>query len=274
MYRKIVIYCRTPFVLYLISILVVFFYHESGDENNPIKQLIKIVDDPSQPLDTRIEAAYLIGKLGVSAKEAIPHLITVLRRLQGRELEPLQIAIIDSLAQMGYTARIALPALTMASGRSIDIDLAIKRATKAILSTTDEHDVTSLVKQLGSSDPSQRLRAVDALRRLGDEAKEASSALMELLDDADYTVRNAAIEALLTISRDRKIPDAIIRAIAKELNESDPLRRLLALYRLGKIGSPSAIVADEVDKLRNDTDTNVRRVAQEILNKILTTEKK
>jgi HEAT repeat protein len=264
---------RSICAVYITSIYTMLFYQVSDNEKNPIKQLIRIVDDPSQPLDARIEATYLIGKLGVTAKEAIPTLISVLRRLRGRELEPLQIAIIDSLAQMGYTARVALPALTMASGRSIDIDLAIRRATKAILSATDDQDITSLVKQLRSSDPSQRLRAVDALRRLGDEAKEASSALMELLDDGDYTVRNAAIDALLAISRDKKIPDAIIRAIAKDLNESDPLRRLLALYRLGKIGSESAIVADEIDKLKNDTDTNVRRVAQEILNKILGTGK-
>lgn len=255
--------------IYITSILIILFCHVIDDDQNLVKQLVKIMDDPSQPLNARVEAALLIGKLGDTAKEAIPSMISVLKRLRGSELEPLQVAIIDSLAHMGYSARIALPALSIASGRSSNIDLAIKKTTNAILNALDERDVTSLVMQLGSNDPSQRLRAVDALRRLGESAKQALPELLTLLEDADYTVRNAAVEASLAILGNQKVPDVIIRTIAKDLNEADPAIKLLALYRLGKLGTVSAIVADEINKLRNDNDINVRRVAQEVLDKII-----
>lgn len=268
MNRSIIIIYKIIFI-FIINMLLIILSCISNDEQSIVKELIKIINNPSMPLESRIEAAHHIGKMGETAKEAIPYLVSILRRLQGRELEPLQVAIIDSLAQMGYIARIALPTLTIVSGRSPDIDQAIKRATKTILSAPDERDITSLIKQLGSSDPSQRLRAVDALRRLGEGAKEASAALMTLLDDADYTVRNAAIEALLSSMDDKKVPDVVIRAIAKDLNETNPERKLIALYRLAKIGTRSAIVADAIDKLRNDNDTNIRRIAQEILSKII-----
>jgi HEAT repeat protein len=253
----------------LISVNIYLCNGETQDVKAIINQLMKIVEDPSQSIDSRVEAAQLLGRLGEQAKEVIPSMVAVLRRLKGRELEPLQIAIIDSLGQMGYSARMALPTFALASGRSSDIDRAIMRATKNILSTTDEHDIAALTMQLGSKDPSQRLRAVDALRRMGGGAKEATPAIMALLDDGDYTVRNAAIETLIILHGEGNIPEAVIRAVAKDLNESDPGRRLHALYRLSKFGATSAIVADEIDKLRNDPDMSVRRLAQDALNKIL-----
>jgi len=256
-------------LLSLISINIVLCNNENHDIQKIISQLIKIVEDPSQPVDSRIKAAQLLGKLGEQAKETIPSLLAVLQRLRGRELEPLQVAIVDSLGQMGYAARIALPTFAIASGRSIDIDQAITRATESILNATDQYDVASLTAQFGSKDPSQRLRAVDALRRMGRTAKEAMPAIMTLLDDEDYIVRNAAIEALMTLQVDGNVPESVIRAIAKDLSESEPGRRLLALYRLGKIGPASAIVINEIDKLRDDPDASIRRITQEVLNKIL-----
>jgi len=255
-------------LLSLISISVNLCNNEDHDMQKIVNQLIKIVEDPSQPMDSRIKAAQLLGKLGEQAKETIPTLLVVLQRLRGRELEPLQVAIVDSLGRMGYAARIALPTFAIATGRSIDIDQAITRATESILNATDQYDVASLTKQLESKDPSQRLRAVDALRRMGRTAKEAMPAVMALLDDEDYIVRNAAIEALM-MQINGNIPESVIRAIAKDLNEIEPGRRLLALYRLGKIGPASAIVINEIDKLRDDPDASIRRIAQEVLNRIL-----
>jgi hypothetical protein len=52
-------------------------------------------------MDSRIKAAQLLGKLGEQAKETIPTLLVVLQRLRGRELEPLQVAIVDSLDEWG-----------------------------------------------------------------------------------------------------------------------------------------------------------------------------
>lgn len=269
MYRKPIILLANINFYILSTISLAGHLQIDVPKDDVIKKLITIVKDPSEPLSARIEAASIIGQLGAEAVEAIPALVSVLQRLRGRELEPLQLAIIEALGRMGRPAQIALPGLAAISGRSIDIDIAIKKTITSITSTSDDDDINSIVRQLNSKNISVKLQAIDRLRRLGDKAKEAIPSLYDLLNDDDSTIRNAAIDAIAAIQKTGRIDEQIIRAIAKDLNNPDPEYRLRAAYRLGKIGRDAIVVANQLNELRNDPDIEVRKIAQDALSKII-----
>lgn len=238
-------------------------------DDDIVNRLVMLVADPSQDLNTRVEAARLIGRLGEAAKGAVPRLVEVLQRLQGNELADLQLAIIESLGQLGHAARGALPVIATVANRSVDAQIAARLAINNILSAPDTQNVDTLVRQLVDKDPSQRIRAADALRRLGDKAKSALPALYTQLEDTDDAARNAVIDAILEIQKGEKIENAVVYAIAKDLKSNDASKRLMALYKLGRIGPPAAVVANEVDSLRSDTDNDVRKLATDVLPRIL-----
>ena len=163
-----------------------------ADETDDLlaRQLAAVVRDPRLPTAQRIEAARVLGKLGLLAGAAVPDLTQQLNRLRDGEHERLQETIVDALGRIGSPARSSLPAMARTAGRTIDVDLAIKRATDQILASTDSQDVGALTKQLGSRDPSIRLRAVRALRDLGAAARFGSTSTT--FQRAAGTVTNGA----------------------------------------------------------------------------------
>jgi HEAT repeat protein len=232
------------------------------------KRLSMTARDPRLSIHSRVEAAKTLGKLGTRASAAVPDLVAVLNRLRGAEQEPLQEAIVDALGHIGAAARPTLPTLARASGRTTDIDQAIKRSTELILTSPDDQEIGTLVKQLGSMDPSIRLRAVKALSALGPVAAPTLPLLAVLLADPDADVRRGAISAVRRIDPNGRPTEPLIRAIAVDLSDPDPNRRLFAVRTLGQIGPAATIVAVEIDGLRADPDPDVRRAATEALARI------
>jgi HEAT repeat protein len=234
-----------------------------------VRQLSTTVRDPRQSLGTRVTAARMLGKLGPRASAAVPDLAVVLDRLRGIEQEPLQEVVVETLGQIGTTSKAALPSLARASFRSIDIDLAVKKSTDLILAAPDDQDLDALVKQLASRDPSLRLRAIKAIGILGPAAARATVPfLVATLGDPDGDVRRAAITILRQMFPNVRPTEVVIRAIAVDLVDPDPNMRLLAVRALGRIGPPAIIVAPDIDALRNDPDTDVRRAAIDALVKV------
>lgn len=232
------------------------------------KKLGAVVRDPRQPMWNRVEAANMIGKLGPLASAATGDLVAVVERLRGREQEPLQEAVIDALGQIGAPARGTLPALARAAHRSLDIDLALKRARESILAAQEiPRDVELLAQQLLSRDASTRVRATKALADLGAAARGAVPALTLALRDTDDDVRRGSIAALRLI-QPNQVPEALVRAIAVDLKNPDANARLIAARTLGQLGAPAAAAILELDALRNDPDPDVRRAAVVSLNRI------
>jgi HEAT repeat protein len=232
------------------------------------KQLAAVVRDPRLFLPQRVEAAKMLGKLGQRAGAAVPDLTAQLSGLRGAELEPLQEAVVDALGRIGSPARESLPAVARAAGRSVDLDVAIKRATGTILASTDSQDVGALVKQLSSGDASFRLRAVKALGDLGPAARFAIPDLITALRDPDPDVRRGSVAALQLIAPDAKPSESLVRAIALDLTSPDANTRLLAIRSLARIGRPAAIVAGDLQPLITDPDPDVRRAATDALGRI------
>ena len=231
--------------------------------------LAKTVRDPRLAVPARIEAARMLARLGTRGGAAVPDLTAVLDRLRGRELEPLQEAVMDTLGQIGYASRPALSSIARAAGRSMDLDLAARRSADSILTSSDAQDVNALIGQLRSRDISQRLRAVKALGNLGPAARFATPNLLDMLTDTDGDVRRAAIAAIRLIVPDAKPTEAIVRALATDLTDPDPAIRFLAVRALARSGQAAAAAASAIEALRNDPDPDVRRAAVDALSKIL-----
>lgn len=232
------------------------------------RQLAAVVRDPRQPIGARVEAARMIGKLGPRAAAAVPDLVLVIDRFRGAELEPVQQATMDALGLIGAPARSALPSMARAAARSIDIDLAIKRATGLILAASDSQDIEALMRQLQDRDGSLRLRAVKALGMLGPAAKIAVPGLLTALEDPDGDVRRAAVVAIRLIVPDAPPTGAIVRSVMIDLKDSDPTVRAAAARALGRIGRPAASAAAALEALLNDPDPDVRRAAADALGRI------
>ena len=259
---------RTVLALTIVIGTAVVSRADEGDDLLA-RQLAAVVRDPRLRMQQRMEAARTLGKFGQRAGAAVPELIAQLNRLRGQELEPLQVSIVDALGRIGSPAKTALPAIAKTSGRSVDIDLAIKRAIDSVLASSDSQDVAALTKQLQSKDSSVRLRAVKALGNLGPAARFAITDLLVNLNDKDPDVRRAAIASLAAIQPEAAPAEQIIRSIALDLKDPDPGVRLLALRSISRYGRRGAIVAEDIQALLTDNDTDVRKAATQTLARIM-----
>ncbi len=232
------------------------------------KELVGVVRDPRQGVIQRVEAARTLAKLGPQAAVVVPDLIAQVQRLKGDELEPLQEAVIEALGAIGSAAKPALPALATVTGRTTDIDLAIKQTTKQLLAADDTRDVKALVEQTTSRDVGLRLRAVKTLGGLKGDAAPAVPALTLVLSDADGDVRRAAVTAIRLIQPQAKPSKELIAAIAADLKDADDNLRLNAIRTLGKLGPAAAAAMTALEPLLADPDKDVRRAAGEAMLKL------
>ncbi len=242
-----------------------------GEEQDDLlaRQLAAVVRDPRILLPQRVEAAHTLSKLGPKATTALPELIAQVNRLKNRELEPLQEAVIEAIGSIGSPGRAALPSLARASGRSIDIDQAIKQTTRDVLAAPDNQDLNLLVRQTQSADPSIRLRAVKAMSLLGRAGAYAKPALLGLLKDPDGDVRRATLTALRLIDPDGKPTDDLVQALLLDLKDANAEVRLQAMRALGRLGAGAAKAASMIEQLLADPDKDVRKAAVETMQRIL-----
>jgi len=232
------------------------------------RQLSGMVRDPRQAVGARVEAARMIGKIGPRASAAVPDLVTVLDRLRGTELEPVQEAVIDALGLIGAPSKTALPSMARAAPRGTDIEQAVKRSTALILAASDSQDIDALVRQLTDRDSSLRLRAVKALGIIGPAARVAAPNILTALEDSDADVRRAAVVALRLILPNERPTQAVVRAIAADLQDPDPTVRAATARALGRLGRAAVSAAPLIEPLLSDPDPDVRRAAADALGRI------
>lgn len=250
--------------------LLVFAAAGRADEatDRLAKELVGVVRDPRQDLPQRVEAARTLAKLGPQAAGVVPDLIAQLKRLKGDELEPLQEAVVGTLGAIGTAAKPALPTLATITGRTTDLDLAIKATSKQILDADDTRDVKALIEQTSSRDVGLRLRAVKTLGGLKKDAAVAVPALTVSLGDADPDVRRAAIAALRLIQPEVKATKEFVAAVAVDLKDPDPDVRLVAVRTLARLGPAAAPALSALEPLVNDPDKDVRRAVSDAVARI------
>jgi len=106
------------------------------------------------------------------------------------------------------------------------------------------HDpLTSLTQGLHAKEASARIRAADALGKLGAQAVSAAWELVEALDDPDNEVRNHVVDALAHIG------PAAFRSLARAVKRGTTERRLLAFHVFTRIaGSGNYIIPESAFK--------------------------
>ncbi len=232
------------------------------------RQLAAVVRNTRLTERPRTEAARALARMGPKASAAVPQLVQQLDRLRGTEFATLQEAVIDALGLIGPAARPALPALVRTTDRNIDLDVAIKKTTAAILFAGDDRDVAGLVEQLSSADASLRLRAAKAL---GGYRAGAASALPDLtiaLADLDGDVRRAVIAALRQIQPNAKPSKELLQALVLDLRDPDDAIRLQAVRALGKLGPTAGSAAPALEPLLADPEKDIRKATADALGRI------
>ncbi len=232
------------------------------------RRLVAVVRDPRLKTGQRAEAARSLGKLGAKALAALDELEYQLSLLKKAEQEELQEAVADALGAIGAAAKPALPALAKATGRSTDIDRAVRDATKQILLSDDRRDVAGLIEQLKSRDEGTRLRAAKTLGSLEGGAAKAMPALTKALADPDGDVRRAAVAAVRRIQPTAKASKELIQAYVADLADADDNVRLSAVRSLGKLGPAATEAGSAVQGLLSDPDKDVRKAAADTLAKL------
>jgi HEAT repeat protein len=255
---------RTAFLLLLLAAPL----RADESDDTLARQLVAVVRDPRVPTNQRVEAAKSLSTMGVKATVAAEELQRQLTLLKKAEQEALQEAVVEALGAIGPAARAAVPTLAKATGRTIDIDLAVKAATKQLLTDAASRNVADLARQLKSRDEGTRLRAAKTLGGLETAAAAAVPDLTAALGDSDADVRRAAIAALRRIQPTAKPTKELVNAIAVDLKDADEVVRLATVKALGKLGRDAADAGPLLQPLLADPDRDVRRAAGEAIARI------
>ncbi len=234
-----------------------------------VLQLADLAADSRAQFPARLEAVKTLGKLGPDAAAAAAKLAGLLSRIPPGEMPALQEAIVVTLGRIGAASRPYVPLLMRSVGQDIDIDREVTRAVRRIMIEAESSEVDVLIKQLGSRDPSVRLRAAKVLTTKGPRGDAASGALTLALEDPDADVRRLVVIALRSIRPDLKESDVFVRAFLLDLQDRDENIRIAAAKSLGRLGPSAAGAVQALQKAAQaDPETEVRRAASEALGKI------
>ncbi|NQT90763.1 MAG: HEAT repeat domain-containing protein, partial [Candidatus Omnitrophica bacterium] len=131
--------------------------------------------------------------------------------------------------------------------------------------------VDDFMAQLGDEDAKVRKEAADKLGNIGADAKDAISALNELLKDKDDSVRQAAEKAILNIDPTAKVTtedvtaptikltkESSIEELIEALKDTDKKTRYLAVSLLGEKGSDAKPAVRALTRALRDNEEDVR----------------
>jgi hypothetical protein len=142
--------------------------------------------------------------------------------------------------------------------QDIDSDDQSKEEEAGINEDRLEGEVAQLVKKLRNKNPSERIKAAEALGDMGPDADRAREALCIAMTDARTAVRNAAASALAKIDPDLQKP-ALALLVDKELANCQ--QALRALAALGERGKPArSIVLAFPDRIQDASVRNNQAV--------------
>jgi hypothetical protein len=165
-----------------------------------------------------------------------------------------------SLGAMGPKAKNAVPALVEAlKDERAEVRVEASRALAAI----GEAALQPLTKALGDKDRQTRMGA--ALGHMGPNAKSATPALMDALEDPDIPVRCHAAQALWRVSGKANLS---VPVLAEALTHTKAAVRKSAATALALIGPEAWRAVPALGKALNDDDPAVRARAADALRKI------
>jgi HEAT repeat protein len=243
---------------------------KGGDAVVPV--LIVLLRDRTPPEEEAVEvrwrAAELLGDLGSASAAAAPALADAL--VEG---DPhVRSVAAKALGQIGPAAKAAVPKLntilnsklTNSSGRIEALQALARMGAEA----RPVHE--TLVSLLKDQDEHVRWLAAKVLGKIGPPAAAAMPALIAALKDEDDEVREHAAEALGDIGPSAPQAAAAVIALTAVLKDPKANVRRDAVRSLGQMGPAARSAAPEVKKLTSDPDALVKQAAEKSLRQIET----
>ncbi|MCH7729539.1 MAG: tetratricopeptide repeat protein, partial [Planctomycetes bacterium] len=225
-----------------------------------IPELSAILVDPDETLEIRIEAAWVLGKLGSNSESAVVALVKFNLNLTPSDADrdwSLYTAARDALKQIGLPSVFEL--LT-------NKEAATRRDAARVLRFTDPRDsrkyMGALLAALADNDQVVRSIIAGVLGQIGPEAKEAVPRLEALLNDQNEPVIRAAGDALRCMG-----PVALKPLLEGMLNEN-PITRAVSAQAIGKMRSVSDDAIQTMIHALKDPNQAVRESAIEALGEI------
>lgn len=211
-----------------------------------VESLTALLRDPNKEMSQR--AAYVVGRFGVAAASAVTTLLEII----ATQPQPDPV-FIEALVQIGEPA---IPQI-LATAEKVPLDqLTPDHWMVKCFQSMGAFAVNSVRNGLGHKNASVRLLSARALNALGTDARDASTSLLEKLEDPEVRVRAAALGALVSVDAPSKL---IIPRIEKSLNDPSPVVRLAAAQLVPKLGEEGKHLNVAVIGKLNDADPGVRR---------------
>jgi len=227
-------------------------------ESKTVPRLIERLQ--SKNAEVRRQAAYVLGRLGPSAQEAVAPLVAVV--LEEPDPQPGEDPFLAALIQIGTPA---VPAL-LASLEKVDVAaLGKEHWIITTLKEMGEPALPALMASLDSPTISVRVGATQAIRQMGLLARRAEGPLMDHLDDPEAPVRAGAILGLISIGA----PLANLAPRFEEaLKDDAPEVRRAAAVAFAEIGNKGEDHAPALVAVLDDEDLKVQEEALRALGAI------
>ncbi len=224
----------------------------------------------------RYRAADAIGRIGPSAKEAIPHLIQALKYDESHivrnhvgsalgkvGLEPTQIPILIEAFKdneiwgtvshvLGEMGEAAIPFLIEAlKDKNEWVSMGAANAL-GIMGPKAKETAPALLQAMRNSDEKYRHSYAGALEKIGSVDVESISILIQDLKNKDERIRLIALEALVEKGK------ASVPGLIQVLRGQDDDVRFWAIYAIGRIGPKAKEAVPEIINCINDKNEFVR----------------
>ncbi len=182
----------------------------------------------------------------------------IIKVAQTDKNELVRISAIDTLGNLGYDARFALPALfDMLEADNTFSPLASKAIER--IGKTDKPNVKDLKKYLYSGKNSIRVKILNIFGNMGQNANDMVPFIIPMLKDNNFDIRDTARATLRKIGTSSKeaVPDLILL-----LKNPEYEIRLMALTELTDIGKDASSALPSIELLLKDPNENVRKYAE------------
>ena len=208
-----------------------------------IPELLTLLKDENELV--RLSAITALGQINAKPDSTVPALLNILK--QGQE-EELRSAAAISLSQMGS------PAIQELIKGLTDRKTAIRINSASALGqmgTIAKPSVSKLI-QLIKIDPALQQQAIESLGQIGTEAEAAIPSLVESLQHPNWQIRSSAAQSLGSIGYPSK---SAIPALVKTLNDPDAVVRQRSAFAISKIGT---VAIPDLIKTLKDKSTPIK----------------
>ncbi|MDF1660705.1 MAG: HEAT repeat domain-containing protein [Planctomycetota bacterium] len=238
-----------------------------------------IVQLSSSQARSRLEAAYILERMGEKGDEAIPHLIKAsrnpdleFRRRIARALSTKGPKVVSALISAlkdkselcrgtaAYTLGLmqnkdpsAIPALVEACGDSIK---SVRISAWSALASFGKAALPAVLKALQDKNELLRESAADAARLMGPVAAPALPILVQNLKDKSEKVRASSAYAIGSLGENAKKAFVALRQLYEDMEEKDHIRAS-AVYSLSQLGTVSEKLIPSFLKTLNDRNERV-----------------